>query len=767
MWARAPPVAGHPLPRLCWKTLSALHIMRLALPVLLALSLAAAACGPGRGRFGHPAHHAERVTRPDVAVDDEQFPSAVRDLLASEPQSKERQQRLSGVVARQMTRVSGRFKAKDRDNAVSSFAGAMYLVRAGELTTEMLGPNGYDALKSASDEFAKRGDEGRARASYEMLMRVAPTKDKADIKAHLDAIAAWTRDTGGGGVMQTAGALEAAAVTRLLLEPSVEARDDAVAKTLDFIEKAVQVKNARRTRGAQITREEGLEAVRALETGTTVLVAIHLRSGDAHGALAALEKANLKDPQMTRPELMSALKAVVERPDSDRWLDLARMLRPGPQRGQPRGDEEDFGRDTDLLRVASFASACESYRLDATSPEPAAYVAATLVDLGMGEAAPAVLTDAVKAQKDPRMVGLGLAITMQAMGRALDAEEAGVARRAFKAAEPLLGAADALKGKVQPSPARLYALMGEIEIREGHLADAKKLLDGSMERERSGAVLLNLARIDWHAGRTKEALERLDGALLADDVAKDPALRAEVLLVTSDINREQGDASAARKPLADALKDLAKARSATESDERARVERLISRVLDRFGAAKSAEKALERALEAAPRDKRQAAATIGQIVGRAFVRGDLAAAREGLARGQIAELGREDIVYDALWVRLLERQQRDAKDPTAERILLGASDDPRWIGRIAAFGAGKLKATDLVAGATTPTQKTEALFYAAIDRKVSGDAKGADEGLRQVISSPGLDLVEFGLAREILGGARAQVGGPVPEVGLP
>jgi uncharacterized protein HemY len=738
---------------------------RLTLPFLLALSVAAAACGPGRGRYGHPAHHAERATRADVAVSDEQFPSAVRDLFASEPASRERQLRLTGVVARQMTRVSMRFKAKNRDNAVASFAGAMYLVRAGELTNEMLGPSGYDVLRSASEEFARRGDEGRARAVYEMLLRVAPPSEKADIKAHLDAIAAWTRDTGGGGVMQTAGALEAAAVTRLLLEPSIEARDDAVAKTLDFIDKAIQVKTARRTRGAQISREEGLEAVRALETGTTVIVAIYLRSGDPHGALAALEKANFKDPQMTRPELMGALKGVIERPDSGRWLDLARMLRPPQQKSHP--DEEDFGRDSDLLRVAAFVAASEAYRLDSTAPEPAAFVATTLVELGMGEAAPAIIVDAVRAQKDPRVVGLALAVTMQAMGRALDAEEADSARRAFRAAEPLLVAADATKGGVQPSPGRLYALMGEIEIREGRLDDAKKLLEESTERERSGAVLMNLARLDWHRGKTKEALERLRAALAADDVVKDPALRAEVLLVTSDITREQGDIGNARKPLADALKDLAKARSTSEADDRARVERLISRVLDRFGAAKSAERALERALEAAPRDKRQAAATIGQIIGRAFVRGDLAAARDGLGRGVAAELGREDIVYDALWVRLIERVERNSSDSTAERILLGAADDPRWIGKIAAFGAGKLKATDLVASAQTPTQKTEALFYAAMDRKISGDAKGADEGLRQVMSSPGLDLIEFSLAREILGGARTQVGGPVPEVGLP
>ena len=196
----------------------------------------------------------------------------------------------------------------------------------------------------------------------------------------------------------------------------------------------------------------------------------------------------------------------------------------------------------------------------------------------------------------------------------------------------------------------------------------------------------------------------------------------------------------------------------------------LTAVLDRFGdtsARSSAMKALDRALEAAPHDKHQAAATIGQIVGRAFVKGDLAGAREGLARGLSAELPREDLVYYAMWVRVLERQQKATGESVADKVLVDASTDPRWIGRIASFGAGKLKPQDLIAAAQTPTQKTEALFYTAMDRRVAGDSKGADEGLKQVIASPGLDLMEVALARELLSGARAQIGGPVPEVGLP
>src|SRR4029077_18754636 len=112
-----------------------------------------------------------------------------------------------------------------------------------------------------------------------------------------------------------------------------------------------------------------------------------------------------------------------------------------------------------------------------------------------------------------------------------------------------------------------------------------------------------------------------------------------------------------------------------------------------------------------------------------------------------------------LWVRLLERQLKAPNDGVADRVLTSAMDDPRWIGRIAAFGAGKMDGSHLLAAAQTPTQKTEALFYNAMEHKIVGDAKGADDGLKQVVSSPALDLLEYALAREILDGQRAQVGG--------
>lgn len=739
-----------------------LTMRRVAL--LLGAVLAISACGSPKGQYGRPAHFSERATVAGHEVTDEAFASAVRDLLSAEPGSRERALRLQAVVEKQMSRAKRRLQGAEKQRGLAALAGAMYLTRAGELTPEALGASGPDVLRAASLEYARRGDDGRARATYEMLLRVAPPAEHADIKFHLAAIDAWTRDTAAGSPILQAGAKEVHAVTRHLLEPSKEARDEAAQRTGELLDRALALQAAYRARRVQPAREEGNEAVRALTTGGTVLVAIYLRNADVHGALAAVEKSRARE--LVKPDLMHALEAVADRPDSEKWLDLARAIRPPTPREAAR-DDEDWSRDIDVLRVAALACAMEAYRLDATAPEPAALVASTLVDLGMAEAAPAVLLDAVKAGKDPRILGVALGITLHAMTVELDAEDADAARRAFAAAEPILKAGDAAGGRAQPTPARVRAVMGEIEVREGRLDAARALLTEAAKHEKLGATLLSLARIDWHDKKIKSALDRLNEALGADDTQKIPTLRAEILLLVSDITREQGDVGAARTPLTEALKDLAKARTATRAEDRARVERLLSRVLDRFGEAAKAQQALERSLDAAARDKREVAATVGQLVARAFVRGDLASARDALSRGLLADLAREDIVYYALWVRVLEKQTKAPVDKTAERVLEGASGDPRWIGRIAAFGTGKLKGSDLVASATTPTQRTEALFYSAMELRLSGDAKGAEETLKKVVGSTGLDLMEVALARELLSPANAKVSGPVPEVGLP
>jgi tetratricopeptide (TPR) repeat protein len=721
---------------------------------------------------GKPVAGPDRASPPTPEVSDDAFAAAVHDLLLSAPGSTERAVRLGAVEARQMTRASQRFRAHAPERGLAAVTGALYLVRVGEPVQGMLGPDAPDALGAASHELALHGDEGRARAIYDLLLRVGPEASRASATEHLRALDAWTAAAvAEQGSVAAEGTLERIAVRRRLLEPSEAALGDAVKVTGLWIERAVALRDKFRKDRAQPPREEGTEAWRALETGPLVLASLYLQDADVAGALAAVERAQALDLlESERPQFGSALEAAAHDLTVARCIDLLGQLRPLTAREGPRGSDEDFEDDRDLFAAATFGVARECYREDPTVPQVAFAVVVGLDELGMAESTPVVLGEAVRAHPEPTVVGEALGLTLAAMAREEELGNVDAARRTFREAQPLLAVASqsALAGKVQPSAARLRAAMGEIELREGRIEPARVLLKQSSDEERSGGVLLSLARIEWRDGQARSALEHLRDALQADDALHDPALRGEVLLTVSDVTRDSGDFAGARTPLAEALKELLQARNLPSADSRARVERVLARVLDRFGAAQPAARAIERAYAAAPGDKRQAAQTIELLIGRAFVRGDLAQARDGLQRAVAADLEDDDLVYFALWVRLLERQSHQASDGLAERVFASTPEDGSWVAALARFGEGKLRGDELIARASTPIHKYEALFYAAIDRRVSGDTKGGDDLLRQVVAGTGVELSEVTLARDILDPTRAQVGGPLPpDVSIP
>ena len=711
--------------------------------------------------------HGERAAPATAQVSDDAFASAVHDLLISDPASAERSVRLGAVEARQMIRAEARFHAHAPERGLAAVSGALLLVRTNEAVRDVVGPQAVEALRSAARELAARGDEGRTQALYDLLAQVAPEGDRKELLDHLAALRQWKHDVlAAEGPLANAGGLERIAVRRRLLEPSADALGEAATVTADWIAQAVALRDKFRKTRTQPPREEGAEAWRALETGPAVLASLYLRDANVAGALAELGRAQARDLlESERPQFAAALEAAAQESSVEHCIDLLRQLRPLTGREAAREDE-DFSEDRDLFAAAAFGVASECYRLDPTVPEVALALGVALEELGMAEATPAVLVDAVQAHPEARVTSEALSMALDAMATEEDAGEPDSARRAFRAAQPLLETASqkSLVGKVHPSPARMRAAMGEIELREGKIDPARALLRQSADEEPSGSVLLSLARIEWRDKQVQSALDRLRGALAAQDAAGDPALRGEILLTISDVTRDKGDIVAARIPLAQALRELVESRNRQDADARARarVERILARVLDRFGAALPAQRALERAYAAAPGDKHQATQTIELLVGRAFVRGDLAAAREGLQRAVTADLDDDDLVYFALWVRLVERRLRAPTDGLPDRVFASVPDDGRWVATLAHFGEGKVKGDDLLADAKTPIQKYEALFYAAVDRKAAGDAKGGDELLRQVVAGTGLELSEVTLARDMLDPSKSQIGGPLP-----
>jgi tetratricopeptide (TPR) repeat protein len=404
-------------------------------------------------------------------------------------------------------------------------------------------------------------------------------------------------------------------------------------------------------------------------------------------------------------------------------------------------------------------------------PAAALTLGRALEELGMAEAAPAVLVAAVRTHPDPNLVGESLDISLRALLSETELGDVDGARRTFRAAQPLLAAASqpALRGKVRPSSARVRAAMGNVELREGRADVARELLTRSAAEEKSADVLLALAHIEARDGRSAHAaLEHLDSAMTVPDAARDVALRGEILLAKSDVLRDEGQAGLARDALAEALRALAEARTRLSGGALARAERVLACVLDRFGASGPAERALERSYAAAPGDKNQVSQSVGVLLGRALVRGDLAAAREWLGLAVALDVDDGDLVHYALWTRILERQDHAISDGTPDRIFAAVPEDRRWVSLLARYGEGKLKSAELVARAVTPAHKGEGFFYEAMERKTSGDANGEKELLRQVLTETGineaLELVVRGLLD--VSGSKADV--PLPlDVAIP
>ncbi|MGH7328659.1 MAG: hypothetical protein ACREJX_09950, partial [Polyangiaceae bacterium] len=475
-------------------------------------------CGGGSLNGGA---HSPRSTPAEVAVSEDAFPSALRDLLLSAPGSKEERTRLKGVEERQMLRAADAFRKHAVDRGLGAVRGGLYLARAGQ-ADGLLTQNARGALVPAVKELSQRGDEGSATALYNLWRSIATPAERKEIDGHLDALHAWMRGTAQDlSKTEKAGALENAAVARAMLEPSDEARIDADKRIREWVDQAIEYATAAskhpRSQQQMGPDEERYEAARAFQTSASVMAALDLRNGDVTAALGALEDAKSREISYDR-RLMVALQEVDESAQPKHWIDLLQALRPRSSRDQ----EDDGAFDVDspeLLRAAAFGVAREAYRADPSTPASAASLAAVLQSYGMADASPAILIDATRAHPDVEMVSEALALSMHAVATEVEAGDTEGARRAYRAAAPILAIADGkdLAGRVQPSPARMRAMMGEVELHDGRVDDGRKLFEEASKTEKLGGVLAALARIDRAKGNAKAASAHLADALAAPD----------------------------------------------------------------------------------------------------------------------------------------------------------------------------------------------------------------------------------------------------------
>jgi hypothetical protein len=129
---------------------------------------------------------------------------------------------------------------------------------------------------------------------------------------------------------------------------------------------------------------------------------------------------------------------------------------------------------------------------------------------------------------------------------------------------------------------------------------------------------------------------------------------------------------------------------------------------------------------------------------------DLMVARSAVERAVSAGMSGDDLVYPALWLQLLEKKLRVPSSGAVEDAYSAIDDASGWPSRLRAWATGRLTDAELLAAAKDRSQRTEAIFYAAMSRHAQGSAEDAKAGLEQVAKSEAIDLVEVSIARDLL-----------------
>lgn len=703
-----------------------------------------------------------------AAISDEKFASAVVSLLREREPSPTRRDLLAKVVQRQLIHAGERLSARQRERGVSSAFGALYLIRNGELGPEMLRGPGERALELSADAVAATGDEGKALALYNLRRTALGPGDRSlgDLQNHATALRQWSDafiNKPGVGPHEVAGYRARAAVGRALLEPSEPALREAKAAINIWGEGGMMFQTPgqlamRGERGGRPTRrEDALEGYRAYASAGLTLASVYLRHGDAKGAFEAIASSRVE--AITPPALVERLRAAAEGDNAPAWRALLEVYSSALQ------NSDDTGVDRDLLRAAAFGTATEAYRRDRTSPEVALSLASSLVAMGMPEAAPGVIVDALRANPDPELASTVFETLGRVMWREVENDDSESAHRIFRASEPLLALGDVgpLRGRVRPSPNTLRLLAARVEARAGQLQAARTLLTSLLRQEPSGSALFLAAEVDRQLRDGRSAIGHVEAALASPEFRSDPVREGEARLLAADLHRELGDQARAKQELSAALSAVLRGRHpSAPRPQLARAERVLARVLDRFGDDAGAARAASRAIEAGQSDPEEVSAALLEALARAYVSRDLEASRRLARKSLSAGLGEDSMIYVGIWLQALERETRARSDGTAAEAFAQVKSGPSWPGRLLAWAQGKLTDADLSKAARTPGQRIEAQFYGALSRRAAGDAAGYEGALRAVAQAPSLDLMEGQIARDLIAGPNRRVQGPPP-----
>ncbi|HKO89796.1 MAG TPA: hypothetical protein VJU61_01515, partial [Polyangiaceae bacterium] len=399
---------------------------------VLGISLGPTACAPKNIAPAQAATSPEATPIEAVDVNDDGFAAAALAVLQHQTPSPRRLGLLVAVVQRQLERSTWYFDHGQEEMAVALLRGALYLLRAGELRTEMLAGRSA-ALSHGAASLAKLGNEGQAEALYSLLVeRLPPGPEQKDAREHLDALRRWQEDTRPPGSMQARASAQQAALQQALLDPSAAALERARSESLKWTEQALTFGAEQMAPQSLFEQDESMEAFRAIRTAPLTLVALYLRQGDASGALNALDDENVS--RITPPSLRERVESAAVDNEPDAWAELFRLF----ESADGASDESGITLDADLARAAAWGAALELYRAEPRSFRAAMPLTSLLLAHGMAEVAPLILEQALEQSDQTREASWALRYVLEAIRQDESLGDLPAARRTFAHAAALI-----------------------------------------------------------------------------------------------------------------------------------------------------------------------------------------------------------------------------------------------------------------------------------------------------------------------------------------
>lgn len=721
--------------------------------LLLAVCLAGSwsACTPGATKAPAVPQSAPVIDSVPT-LSEEQFAPAVAKLLLANGPAEDRTTQIAAVVQYQLGRAAGYFARNLDAQGVNAVVGALFLARAGELHPKTL-YNYAAVLLEAADVVSKTGDEGRARALYELAIESEPSNPalRSRAKGHLQALYRWEQTTHRDGSMQAAHARRLAAVKRAMLKREASAIKAAHEAIREWVDVAIEFERLEEPPRSSFELDERIAASIAVRTAAQCLAALYLRDGDADGAIHALRDEGLEVAQPLQEALQSAAEGNIEG-----WMGWYQEF---------QGElEHPFHFDRDIARAAQWGTAVSIVRLGAIgerrSTMAALPVSNLLVELGMPDVVPLVIQAlddgrpaAIDVQRETDAKQVGLAFIYRSLLQLDAADDLPLARRVFANAKPLLDGYTGSKDQ-RPAPVHFYELMGTLEARAGDLDRAFPLLSLSAKLRPSVDTFRLLSAIERQKGNLPAALDWANQLLELSNKERLPLATSQALLLAHEILLQQNDKVKAEKTLERALQHLLELRRQSgPSGTAATTERYLAQVLERYGELEAARRASERARLASANDTTQLGDVLLDESRRALTFSDLARGRLALRHAIDAQIGDSALIYATLWQQLLELRVRAVSDGTVEEALSRVGSGNRWVAELRQWALGTLSDAQLYERATSLSEKVEAQFYTAIRRQFQSPNAvltplQAPE-IQAVAQSSAIELIEVRIARDL------------------